>query len=131
TMNSPLVCIVDDDPLVHFITKKMLKPKVPTDRVLSFFHGKEAYDFLTGNMLQTESLPDIILLDINMPEMDGIDFLDAYNSIQSKLSKPIAIYVISSSMNKMELFKVKNNPYVRDFISKPLDKKSLETIFKS
>ena len=128
-MATPLVFIADDDPLVHFVAKKVLREFVPEQCISSFTNGGQLMEFLTHNANNEIALPDIILLDINMPYMDGITFLNKYGQIKPKLAKQISIYVISSSMNKGEIYKVKNDANVSGFLNKPLNKEILETIF--
>jgi CheY-like chemotaxis protein len=129
-MTDPIVYIVDDDSLVHYITRKMLAHFVPNENVLSFYDGKELYEFLDTNT-DADKLPDYILLDIHMPNMNGLQFLNVFPNIQSKLPKLPSIYVISSSMNKIEIYKVKSDPNVKGYITKPLGRNNIETIFKN
>lgn len=126
-----IVCVVDDEPLVHFVTKKILRDLVPAENVLSFSNGGEILRYLESNLDNDTKLPDLILLDINMPEVSGIEFLNQYVAIKRKLQKQIKIYVISSSMNKEDIYRAKNDPNTMGFISKPISRTTLETILNT
>ena len=127
-MAQRILCIVDDDPLVHFVTRKILKEFMPEENIISFSHGEEMHSFLIENANNEKKLPDIILLDINMPEMNGIEFLEKYAALKPNLYKSPNIFIISSSMNKSEIYSVKNDPNAAGFISKPLSMDKLEAI---
>jgi len=129
-MTTPVVWIVDDDPLVHFITKKMIRDIVPPENVISFSNGKKAFEHISDNANTPNQLPDIVLLDINMPYMNGIQFLESFGAIKPSLSKNITIYIVTSSINKTDINTTTNNPNVKAYINKPLDKRILQNIIK-
>ncbi|MCU0394165.1 MAG: response regulator, partial [Thermoflexibacter sp.] len=87
--------------------------------------------FLRNNSAEADKLPDIILLDINMPEMDGWQFLDEYLAIQPPLAKYARVYVVTSSIDGADLTKAKTINGVFDFIVKPIQKDKLIEIFKA
>ena len=76
------------------------------------------------------ALPDIILLDINMPVMDGWQFMELFALLNPTLSKKIDVYMVSSSINKADIKRAKAITDISDFIVKPLDARSLGNIFK-
>ena len=83
-------------------------------------NGQEAFLSLQSIKSDYQQLPDIILLDINMPVMDGWEFLEAYKSIKSELSKSIKIYMASSSISVNDFEKAKLYSEVLDYLIKPI-----------
>jgi CheY-like chemotaxis protein len=81
---------------------------------------------MVANAANAQMLPDIILLDINMPVMDGWDFLDAYSPLHSQVAKKIRIYILSSSISESDMDKANRNPLVSRFVSKPIPESLLE-----
>ena len=85
------ICIVDDDEVYKFFVKKILKIKKLAENVLTFPDGEEAYNYIEQNKENPEKLPDIIFLDINMPIMDGFQFMEEYTKLKAKVAKKITI----------------------------------------
>jgi len=111
------ICIVDDDPIHIFTTKRILKMEKVCDKILVYKDGKEAYEGLKGMIVDNLDLPKLILLDLNMPIWDGWDFLDEFTKIER--SKEIKILINSSSQNSEDLNRAKSYESVDGFIFKP------------
>lgn len=121
--------LIDDDDIYQFTAKKIIERINPAQKILTFSNGKEAIEYLTHNFSSKE-LPDVIFLDINMPVMNGWEFLEAYDRVKGELQKPITIYMVSSSIDEQDRLKSKSFKTVKDYISKPLDKHMLINILK-
>jgi len=91
-----LISLVDDDPLYQFILKRQIANSGVPARLLQFHDGMEALDYFISNQTDTVNLPDLVLLDINMPYIDGWQFLDEIAKIDLA-KKNIRIYIVSSS----------------------------------
>lgn len=122
-----LTCIIDDDTIYVSLLKKLIQLKKLCDNILVFKNGKEAIDFFKDS----ESLPDLILLDLNMPIMNGWEFLEAFNPINKQLGNITTpnLYVVSSSIDPVDSEKAKKIECVRDYISKPISIQNFEQIF--
>ena len=79
-------------------------------------------NFLNENSNTPEQLPDIILLDLSMPVMDGWQFLEAYINIKPRIGKQIIVYIVSSTIAPDDLLRAKSISEVNDFIIKPITK---------
>ncbi len=120
-----ITCIIDDDTVYVSLIKKLIKLKKLSNNILVFKNGKEAIDFF----INTNSLPDLILLDLNMPIMNGWEFLDAFIPLRKESPKMLNLYVVSSSIDPVDSKKAKSIECVRDYISKPISLESFEQIF--
>jgi len=118
-----LTCIIDDDPIFIFAAKRILKVSNFCDNFTIFNDGMEAINQLRPIMESGDNVPDIILLDINMPIMDGWQFLDEF--IKIKPAKQTTLYIVSSSIDPVDLEKAKDYELVTDYIIKPLSKTRL------
>ena len=119
---------VDDSPLDHFILKRILTKYKLTYEVKCTDNGEEVIRFLEQNRSDKSSLPDIILLDIYMPQFDGWAFLDKMQALYPVMAKQFRIYILSSSINPQDIFHSKRYPFVRSFIFKPITKEMLERV---
>lgn len=120
------VAIIDDDIIFHETVKIILK-----DNWLnaSFYMNPEpVYNKLYSNRNKHAEIPNIIFLDLDMPLMDGWEFLDLFNTIHRSLVKPVSIYIISNSVDPSDQKRIKAYPFVKSFISKPLTRHFLGKI---
>jgi CheY-like chemotaxis protein len=129
--NMKTVAIVDDDEIQQLMIKKMIDVLQIAGRTFSFFSAKEALDYINENCRNNSLLPDIILLDINMPGMNGFEFLQHFNELTQALTKKINIYMLSSSIDSREITLAKSNSNVTDFISKPLRIEKIKEIIST
>jgi two-component system, chemotaxis family, chemotaxis protein CheY len=118
--DAPIVAIIDDDKIFQLTAAKTLIATALTDKILQFLNGEDALDFLKGNIENPMHLPDFVFLDINMPFVDGWMFLEDYAAIKPKLSKPIVIYMVSSSIDPRDIDRAKKNSEVSGYVIKPV-----------
>jgi CheY-like chemotaxis protein len=114
------IAVIDDDDIYQFTAQRTFKTIDTIKKVYIFCDGKEAIDFFADNLNDQDKLPDVIFLDLNMPIMDGWQFLKEYILLKPQIGKKIIIYVVSSSMNPDDLLKAKSISEVHDYIVKPI-----------
>ncbi|MCW4470482.1 response regulator [Flavobacterium sp. MFBS3-15] len=121
--------VIDDDKIYHFLLKSLLKQNGIDIESTFFVNGQEAIDYISqGDNIK--NLPDLILLDVNMPIMDGWQFLEEFAKLGNGISRKPVIYMISSSNNEVDINKAKEfNATVKDYFLKPICKEDIEKIF--
>lgn len=127
------VCIIDDDLIYQFLVKEEIEYTNLVNKVMFFDDGEQAIKYLTKTLDNntTKLLPDVIFLDINMPIMDGWEFLEAYVLLKPRIGKSITIYMVSSSIDIRDLDKARSISEVSDYIIKPVSSNRLISIFSS
>lgn len=118
--------IIEDNLIDQFVTKKLLKKGLDINPVYIANNGKEGMNWLLKNQNQN---PLIILLDIQMPIMDGFEFLKEFDRLPKDVKENIEIFVLSSTLDSDEIKKVKENKYVSDFWNKPFRLEILKSVF--
>ena len=118
-------CIIDDDPIFVFGTKKVMKEVDFCDDVLVYHNGEEAINGLKSMVDRGEPLPDLIFLDLNMPIMDGWDFLEDFMAIPNQNRKDVFVYIISSSIDANDFIRARNYEIVNNYILKPVTPEDL------
>ncbi|KJD35832.1 transcriptional regulator [Tamlana sedimentorum] len=113
-----IACIIDDDPIFVYGLKKLMKIANFCESFMIFNNGEEAINNLTPILESGKNMPSVILLDLNMPIMDGWQFLDEFIKIESH--KKITIYIVSSSIDPKDKNRLKNYQSVSKFIIKPV-----------
>ncbi|MFA9213881.1 MAG: response regulator [Candidatus Methylacidiphilales bacterium] len=116
------ICIINDDDIFTFILKKSITKLNVCGQVITFSNGQEAMDAFS---ISGAVVPEIILLDINMPIMDGWGFLSEFEII--KTNEKVDIYLISAHVSDEDCLKVKTNKRITGILSDPTDN---ETIMK-
>jgi CheY-like chemotaxis protein len=125
------IFVVDDDKIHHFMIKKLLQTNQIEVSPSFYENGFEAIKGLKSLLEKGENLPDLILLDINMPVLDGWQFLEEFKTIKNNLSKDIVINILTSSddkedLNKAELFKEE----IHKYYTKPVTVALIKDIFQ-
>ncbi len=110
------VCIIDDDEIYQKIASRMIERAEVFSEALYFTHASEALVFLASE----NQLPDLILLDINMPLMDGWQFLDEVEKSNPCVLDKSQVYIVSSSIAGSDREKAKLFPKLKGFITKPI-----------
>ena len=120
-----LTYIIDDYKIFTFVLKKILEKNKNFNQILDFKNGEEVLLMLTLHNFK----PDVILLDINMPVIDGWQFLEALEKLPNK--EQYKIFIMSSSIDKTDIEKSKTFSTVVDFISKPINNEKLNKLIGS
>jgi len=122
--------IIDDNLVFRKVTKILLKQTgIEEENILLFSNGKEMYDFMQQHRTNTEVLPQIIFLDLNMPIMDGWDFLIALKDFKKHHNYSPKIYILTSSVDEKDYNNVIKITAIEDYIIKPLKNNTLIKIF--
>lgn len=124
-MSKKVICIIDDDPIYQILINKIIATSKTECEIMRFKNGKEALDYFTLDAIK--NLPEIILLDLEMPIMDGWDFMTEIDKI---FTDQTDIYIVSSSIAHEDKEKAKTFTKVKGYFSKPIDSKKIAEITK-
>lgn len=116
--------MIDDNEIDLKINEKLINLTKLFDEIIICKSGEEALDFLSSNLESPEYLPDFILLDIQMPGMDGFEFLEHYKPFPMKC--PVAM--LSSTLDFGDIKRAEANPYVIKLLKKPLSVVDLKAL---
>jgi CheY-like chemotaxis protein len=122
-------CIIDDDDVYIYAIKRLMSLQKLCDNVLVFKNGKEAIDYFIAHKDNVDSLPDIILIDVNMPVLDGWGFIDEYLANGFDKTKVADLYMISSSIDPRDVKKAEAIPVIKKYIFKPITLDELNAVF--
>jgi CheY-like chemotaxis protein len=125
------LCLVDDDDIFQLITQRVIAQTNLVDTIKVFSNGLDAMDFLKSVAQNAAQLPEIILLDLNMPVMDGWEFLEEFTLLKPRLEKKITIYVVSSSIAPSDIQRAEAINEVTDYIVKPITTEKLLDMLKN
>ncbi len=123
--------LVDDDDTYQYIIQRTLSSTDLVKSIRIFSNGREAIDFLESSLGNPDLIPDVILLDLTMPIMDGWQFLENYILLKPRIGKKVHIYVVSSSVDPSDVERAKNISEVSDYLVKPLTKQKLILLLSS
>ncbi len=115
--------LIDDNQIDNLINKKILENNLFAEKIVVAGSAEVALDYLKNG--SPESTPDVIFLDIRMPEIDGFQFLDEYEKINSLHDNHPKIFMLSSSLDPKDQTKVRESKYVHKFLGKPLSNQHL------
>lgn len=124
------VLLVDDDHVFNFLSQKVLEQIGEVNDVHTAVNGKEALGLFNEYYSRGRHLPDIILLDLNMPIMDGFAFLEAFRKLKLPDKERVRIIVVTSSENPRDIARVKNLG-VDQYLIKPLNQQNLIAALES
>lgn len=129
TDNKHHLILIDDNTIDQLLHRKIVDIVYPDASVLLFGEGASALNHIrtAGTDVPGKT---VVLLDIQMPVMNGFQFLEAFDLLPEEVKNLYTIYILSSSVNQFDISKAKNNPYVKDMIIKPLSKDTLTNLLR-
>lgn len=119
------IMLVDDNIIDRLVHRRLLEIHKIGQTIDEFSSGEEAINFLTENRQNGKLLPDLILLDIMMPGMDGFDFMVHFSKLKDQFEKPPLVFMLSSTNDESDIRKVRNNSDVIKMLNKPFSPESL------
>jgi CheY-like chemotaxis protein len=123
------VLLIDDDITINYFHNRIIQKNEMTNSVLISQNGKEGIQSIKElNSVCTTNDKTLIFLDLNMPIMNGWEFLEELKNLNDSLQLNYKIFVLSSSINPDDQKKAENNPLVNGYLSKPLSKEILDQI---
>ncbi|MCE3282834.1 MAG: Response regulator receiver domain protein [Chitinophagaceae bacterium] len=121
------IFLVDDDHIYQFTAKKTLEAMGFAEQVDVFPDGEKALDFIREHASNPAILPDIIFLDINMPIMDGWQFVEEFQKLDLG-SKKVDLYMVSSSVDEADQERSRKYQVINDYIIKPVGRTRFEQL---
>lgn len=119
------VLLIDDDEIVNSINRVIINHARFADDIRTITEASDALSFIREEE-NPENLPDIIFLDLNMPDMDGWDFVEAFDELN--LEKTIKIVMLTSSISQADQKKADSYETICAFLSKPLSPELLQNL---
>lgn len=126
--NGIKLLVIDDDDINIFIMKKMVQKTGYNTDMVSKTNGQAAIDYLEQLIENNESLPDLILIDVNMPVLNGWEFLELYGTLS--IERNIDMYMLSSSIYENDREKARTYKTVKGFICKPLSVEQISQLLQ-
>jgi CheY-like chemotaxis protein len=127
------VLSIDDDKVTQVLNGVHLNTHKFCNTIIKAYNGLEAIDFfkkLLSGEVSMESFPEVIFLDLNMPMMDGWDFLEAFKRDFAHFEVKTSIFILSSSINPEDLERAKNEKRIVGFLEKPLNAENIKKVIK-
>jgi CheY-like chemotaxis protein len=119
------VMVVDDNQIDLYIAEMVMMTTRFAERVTCVSSAREALAHLKPLYEKPEELPNLIFLDINMPEMTGFDFLEEYEHLPENVRKKCIIMMLTTSLDENDRKQAETNQFVKRFLNKPLDRDKL------
>lgn len=120
--------LVDDNEHDNFFHERAIKEFDLAIVVVAKKSGTEALEYLNSKHEREDQHPDLIFLDINMPGMNGWDFLEQYNLLDKEVQSHAIIIMLTTSANPADIERSKSWDFISDYIVKPLTKEMMEEI---
>jgi len=124
------VILIDDDSISNFITEKLILREAFAQEVQCFVSAEQALTHFKSLIQENSSFPEIIFLDLNMPGMNGWEFIKAYKKLPSAFISQCRLFMLSSAVDAKDIVQAKSLEEVEDFISKPLTVEDIAIIME-
>lgn len=113
------IILIDDDRLCNFISERLISLYIGEIEVVSFDKPENGLAYLMDTYKQ-EDIPAMILLDVNMPTLSGWDVLEELNTWKKAVTDYLTVFMLTSSLNPLDIRQAKENIMVTELLSKPL-----------
>ena len=124
------ILLIDDDAPTLFLNKLVIQELDCTDQVLTAENGRQAIKMLIEKTEKGFLCPDLILLDINMPILNGWEFMVQYQKLSVEQKAKIVVVMLTTSLNPDDRSRAESIKDIKDFVSKPLDETTLKDIIE-
>src|SRR6185295_20068177 len=124
-MEKKHILLVDDNDIENMISRRVITDSGVAEKVTTRHSAAKALDYLRDLNDNLKEFPDIVFLDIRMPEMDGFDMLDYFPEFPQYLVEKCDVFILTSSENENDMERAKTIPYIKRYLNKPLDKEML------
>ena len=122
--------VIDDDNINNIICQKLIQEEVSDADIQTFLYPEDGLEYLNSKYSQTNSNKVVLLLDINMPSMNGWEVLDAINGFNKKVKEKLVIYMLTSSLDPNDKKKAAKMVQVSGYFEKPLSTEKIEFIME-
>jgi two-component system, chemotaxis family, chemotaxis protein CheY len=116
------VCVIDDDELFQFVMRQHFERLGLVECIHKFTDGEQGLTYIKSHLDDPDELPDLILLDVNMPFMDGWQFMREFVQLPLPADKHIRVYILTSSTHESDLQRAKEFPTLSGYLVKPIGK---------
>ena len=125
--NSARFIVIDDDPLNNTICRLTIKKALGVVDVVTFTDPAQGLQYIDTEYSNPsdEELSTVLFLDINMPVMNGWEFLEKYENLNSSVKKNIKVYILSSSVDDRDIEKANSNKNIVNYLAKPITKETI------
>ena len=123
-----LIMLIDDSSTDNFINERIIQMSGFSKNIITKTNAKNALEHLVSKKDNGEEIPQLILLDLNMPVVNGFAFLEEFMKLPESIRKKTKIVILTSSEKIEDIDEIKKNPVIMDYILKPLSEKSLQNL---
>lgn len=123
------IMLIDDNKIDNFFHERVIRKNDAAKEVIAIESGQAALDYIKSGAERLQ--PELIFLDINMPGMDGWEFIEHYKQLDESLQKAMIVVMLTTSENPDDIARAKTEGLLSDFKSKPLTKEMLEDVITS
>lgn len=127
-MKKASILLVDDDEIYLYLTERLIDGISENLAVKSFTDGEKALEYIGGCIKEKVEMPGVILLDVNMPFMDGWGFLKEFKALKGKITDKVHIYLVTSSERERDKERAKEFEELTGYVVKPVSEDKLVEI---
>ena len=121
------IILIDDDEPTNFLNQIIIKKTKCSKNILTIQNAKLALDFIKSKEMNSS----LIFLDINMPDMDGWEFIESYKKLDTKIRDKITLIMLTTSRNPDDQIKAGKYKEIKSFLHKPLTRGKIHHIIKN